>query len=312
MLKFFVYDTLPEILNQLNAIFVQEEPDGIRYVWDGLNFVLPNSSHRLLGSFLQNRYFPRGYLPEECDYFIVPIEINIKELAAIQDDKNAEYYRFQEHFGRLIDEILQRLQYYDALPSQHVFFLTGDSSDVVPILHNSVVFRYACRLNTHYHGLPYIVNADLSAHTKTIDEVEFDVYYGGTADYSWLTAAASRNNIRLSNVNIVNSKFVLCPKTVNLSSPFIYEAMAFGRIPIIVSDYLKLPIQHVVPYADFSIRISEDELVLLDQYLDRFKITHKITEASKIAQGYWYTYFAYGSMLNFLEKSLTEHSGWFS
>jgi Exostosin family len=63
-----------------------------------------------------------------------------------------------------------------------------------------------------------------------------------------------------------DSAFVLCPRGLAPASFRLYEAMYFGRVPVILSDELALA--EGVPWEQFTIRVSEDEVASLPRLLE--------------------------------------------
>lgn len=72
----------------------------------------------------------------------------------------------------------------------------------------------------------------------------------------WYTHTADQQRSYVDN--LLDCRFVLCPRGVSPGSYRIYEAMALGRVPVIVSDEWTAP-----PGPDwgaFSLRVSEDRI----------------------------------------------------
>ena len=63
------------------------------------------------------------------------------------------------------------------------------------------------------------------------------------------------------------SKFVLCPRGLGTSSNRLYEVMQLGRVPVILSDDWDEP--GGIPWATFSIRVSESRVAQLRAILER-------------------------------------------
>ncbi|CAE7508056.1 unnamed protein product [Symbiodinium sp. CCMP2456] len=65
-----------------------------------------------------------------------------------------------------------------------------------------------------------------------------------------------------------NSKFCLCPKGASSYTSRLFEALFAGCIPVILSDHLRLPFDHVVNWSEFSIHWPMEEADLsLYRYL---------------------------------------------
>lgn len=53
---------------------------------------------------------------------------------------------------------------------------------------------------------------------------------------------------------------VLCPRGAAENSVRFFETLARGRIPVLISDHAVLPMESVIPYQDFVIRVMEDDI----------------------------------------------------
>lgn len=60
--------------------------------------------------------------------------------------------------------------------------------------------------------------------------------------------------------NIAESDFVLTPKGDGNFSVRFYEALSLGRIPVLVDTDMCLPLEHIVPYESFVIRVPYTEI----------------------------------------------------
>lgn len=69
--------------------------------------------------------------------------------------------------------------------------------------------------------------------------------------------------------SILNSKFVLCPRGLGLGSIRLFETMALGRVPVIISDRYVLP--QGPDWSTCSIRIREHDIQLLPDILSRIE-----------------------------------------
>lgn len=74
-----------------------------------------------------------------------------------------------------------------------------------------------------------------------------------------------------------DSKFLLCPRGVGVSSVRLFEAMAMGRCPVILSDDWVAP--EGIPWSEFSIRVREKNYRRLPAILEEKEI-----EAEKLGQ----------------------------
>jgi hypothetical protein len=84
-----------------------------------------------------------------------------------------------------------------------------------------------------------------------------------------------------------NSKFSLCPRGVGTNSYRLYESMAVGRAPVILSDDWVPPPE--IHWQDFSLRIAERDYKLIPQILEREE--HRAEELGQSARRAWEDFF---------------------
>jgi hypothetical protein len=84
-----------------------------------------------------------------------------------------------------------------------------------------------------------------------------------------------------------DSKFSLCPRGAGTNTFRLYESMAMGRAPVILSDDWVAPRE--VPWEEFSIRISERDYKSIFRILEQQE--HRAEELGRRARRYWEHYF---------------------
>lgn len=99
---------------------------------------------------------------------------------------------------------------------------------------------------------------------------------------------------------VANSKFVLCPRGVGTSSYRLFETMAAGRVPVIISDEWVEPIGP--DWSEFSVRIPEDQVAQIPRILDQLE-SRWVTMATK-ARCAFAEYFGKHSQFNSLGDCL--------
>lgn len=116
----------------------------------------------------------------------------------------------------------------------------------------------------------------------------------------------STDELLLYAEEIINSKFVLCPRGICPASIRLFETMRMGRVPIILSDEWVAP--EGLAWQDFSIRLSETRIHELPEIIkayepDSFKMGNLAREA-------WENWFSpdviYVRMLNYIESIFLE------
>ena len=93
--------------------------------------------------------------------------------------------------------------------------------------------------------------------------------------------------------------FALCPRGYGVTSFRLYEAMAFGCIPVYISDEFWEPFN--LPFTEYGIKITEDQIKDIPEILkgiDIPKIQAKV-------RGYYESYFVYSNCANSIIKTLT-------
>lgn len=65
---------------------------------------------------------------------------------------------------------------------------------------------------------------------------------------------------------IERSKFILCPRGFGVSSIRTFEAMSFGRVPVVISDHWQPP--PGIPWEDFCVRVREDNVARIPALLN--------------------------------------------
>ena len=100
------------------------------------------------------------------------------------------------------------------------------------------------------------------------------------------------------------SKFVLCPRGFGLSSVRFFETLAFGRIPVLISDDTKLPLEEKIDYDKFIIRVEENDLESIESRIIDFKKNNDLMEVSKISRETWEKWFFPEKIEDFIVNSL--------
>lgn len=180
-----------------------------------------------------------------------------------------------------------------------MFYPIKPWGDVPSIENSSYDVSFQGTLNTH------LIRQNIPSAIENCKKIGLSTYYKDTLDYFYNFAITER--IQYSSEfseSILNSKFVLCPRGGGLSSHRLYEVLAAGRIPIIYSDRLVLPLEDSISWDSFSIRVPECDILDTHKYIDEFLAKNDIIQASKLAIWTWKKYFSGGkSLKHFLDKS---------
>lgn len=121
-----------------------------------------------------------------------------------------------------------------------------------------------------------------------------------TKTTKWFTHTEDEKRDYLSE--ILDSKFVLCPRGLSPSSHRLFEVMALGRCPVIISDAWVPPAG--IEWEHFSIRVAESEIPSLPEYLSRYESNWR--DMGSIARRVWETHFSKPNRLIFAVKAIRD------
>lgn len=91
-----------------------------------------------------------------------------------------------------------------------------------------------------------------------------------------------------------NSRLSLCPLSIWNVFPYrYYEAMSAGRVPVLICDGAQFPWPNKIPYHEFSLFISNDQVAQTGTIIQKFLAEHsdeQLIAMGKKARNYWNTY----------------------
>lgn len=244
---------------------------------------------------------------EPYDYYIVPI---IFRTAQLEQDPSYE----------TLNKYIESLQYFKDNPEKHVFILQSDYNPLKMLSdHGAKIFcDSSCKSDTNIYPLPFFINSlDKVKNIEQLEEkrvfdAEFDISFHGCVSSDRLGIRKNMlQKIKLINkykifleekeryfwsyqftseellyektkyiTNIVNSRFILCPRGTGHTSSRFFEAIWFGRIPILISDDVQLPLESVIPWESLIIRVSEADMDI-ENKVDNFLNTCDLEGVSK-------------------------------
>lgn len=91
--------------------------------------------------------------------------------------------------------------------------------------------------------------------------------------------------------NLNDSQFILCPRGAGLNSIRFFEALRMGRIPVLIADDTKLPLEWLVNYDNFVVRVPEADILEARTYVARWLERHDLVAASQQAYQLSVNYF---------------------
>lgn len=173
-------------------------------------------------------------------------------------------------------DIFAALPHYNQYKAKHIFFVEGDAVAVS----DSIVF---CPETTMHLAMPYNITLDPQHSYNPVDLAKTTLLITPPTDKT-----------------LADCSYVYCDRSLE----HFYNAMAFGRIPVLAYDNIRLPLESKIPYDEFVIRIKEKDRGRVMGHLGRFNLI----SASKKARHWWTTYFSDGAFRRFLDDSLAERA----
>ncbi len=205
--------------------------------------------------------------------------------------------------------------------SEHVFLQFGDMCHTFKSLDRGHVLKVSSSRKDSSICVPYAVNETFKdLQFMAIEKAPYTVSFVGSCEthpklrYAVLKViegfgrnfgighdTSNRENPKISpecivqnnyNYSIDNSKFVVCPRGEGLGSVRFYETLCAGRIPIILADEGKLPLEDFLPYGSFTVKVPEDSVEHIPRYIEEFIDKHCIIEAATLAKLNYQQYFS--------------------
>lgn len=237
--------------------------------------------------------------PDEADLFFVPINLyayqerneNPKEvlrylkylgkkknhiIVSVADFPNRSrknYYwansLYSELYNWLDDFILLALESTDDLiPDQDIGIIPYNTLERNPYFNtNSRIYLYSFLGASNYYPLPALPGSHIRNKLKYLPHSE-DVYIG-TKLSDELRSRLYKNYPALNDYELMsrNSVFTLCPAGYGRWTHRFFQSIAWGSIPVLLSDNYIKPFKNLIPYDDFSVTIEERHIGELDKIL---------------------------------------------
>lgn len=197
---------------------------------------------------------------------------------------------------------------------KHIFFQEGDYEEVLPILSKGMVLKPSVQQGSDGIAIPYKVHKQPYSN---INKAKYDLSFQGSCSTNIVRSNIEKafHNTKVSTFfkdtgcyfyekkendiddgkkqyhNLIkDSKFVLCPKGGGANSERFFEALSHGRIPILLADNAKLPLEEIVNYDEFIIRIPECRINETEKYIGRFLSTKNLQQISLYAKSVFDSY----------------------
>ena len=78
------------------------------------------------------------------------------------------------------------------------------------------------------------------------------------------------NNQELYLEDLKNSKIILCPRGTGPSTIRLWEALASGCVPLVVSNEYSFPLENIINWKEICIIVNEEHTPVLNHYLKKF------------------------------------------
>ncbi len=307
-------DSICNILDSLKmaAASIKRESQIIRiYICrNGDDFSLPEHLCWPITSFIPSeaealRYFQIVTNPAEAEYIFFPYYLTpmIQQMGVSAT-------------SALIRSILP-----DFVRNEHKYLFFNYEDISTPLGFNSIIFQIS--LNKTVHDInaipyPYPVDDPLDGSLPDFEELLYQtsfVGYSGSHPVRQLLVDAlskradlqmyiettplfhghfnedERRSRQESYCNIMRQSLtVLCPRGAAENSVRFFETMAFGRIPVLLADNAVLPLESLIRYDEFIIRVPESDAVKVGDYILAWLATrssNQIKEACLKARTAW-------------------------
>lgn len=284
-----------------------------------------------IGSVADPIFFP-PVTPDTADYFIVPIIIESNEL---QPRTRALNPAPEE----AVRDLLACLPYFNRQTSpNHILFFYDDQFSPPRCVEGCSLFLVSCHRATKwqacpYHS-PYLLSGAVPLGYPSISEARLLFAFQGQGSVALRrqlaakVSSSSQPNYFVINqryfelyspeersrlgrewlVAVANSQFILCPRGEGLSSIRLFDAMALGRVPVVMGDDAKLPLADLIDYDSLAVRVPESNLEQLEEAIIDFKSAFDLAEVSLRLRAIAKRYFSSWGLRDFIEAALASDS----
>lgn len=277
--------------------------------------------------FKRTDLFEKAVNPIDADFIIFPIAID-----GILESSTPE---------KSLLTFLNSLPYYPQFEEKHIFFSFHDYSEAIDS--SSIFFRASVKRSVATattFALPYVVFDE----GTTLDSIEYHSSFVGSTSTNVLrkklpeiltkaeklkffinTVDTFHENLssseekeqrkKLFTDTIHKSLTVCCPKGNGVQSKRFFEVLSMGRIPILISDDVLLPMEEKIDYSKAILRLSEESVFQLENFLAPFFIVNKsqdIIDRFQYARFIWIEYLQpskWGELIEYtLQKCLQKQA----
>jgi hypothetical protein len=230
------------------------------------------------------------------------------------------------------------LQFFKDFSDKHIFLLQSDFNPLEILSeHNIKIFCDSCpKQSDSIYPLPFFVqHAPDDLVQKPITDAEYDISFQGCVSTSqtirtnmvdkikkypsykiylettsqYFYCLFRDENIKSEKTryynNIINSKFVLCPRGTGSTSSRFFETIWFGRVPVLIADDTKLPLESIIHWDDLIVRVSEKDMNIHEK-IQQFLSSKNIEEVSVKLKSIALKYFDRALLHKLIKSSLLE------
>lgn len=194
--------------------------------------------------------------------------------------------------------------------------ITSESGDISihHIIGNDIVSQYAedfTRIQYHINFMGSLLTHPVRLHMgQSLQQAsDLAIFFKPQTTSYWFLSPEERCLLRSEYISsILDSWLILCPRGTGSSSVRMYEAMALGRIPVVISDEYIFPLKNEINYTDFCLIMPEKEVENLPQLAAIWlkKNRSQLSKKCSMARSVWEQYF---SNFSYVRSKLLENMG---
>ncbi len=275
----------------------------------------------------------------QADYVLVPIAVSCLDVADWQ-----VYQRLSDGgclvahaaIEDALDAAVAGLPGFRQCPERYLFLQLGDLISVFEPFAGSVVLKVSPhRATPRCIGLPYYLEdfdkPPIRAAARTarpIAECTRDVGFRGDSSYTTVrralpaaVAALVRRGYHCSFTQLGyhdkqeadhkpylalldETRFILCPRGMAVNSRRFYETLAFGRIPILLADDARLPLDWIIDWDACLVRVPEARAEHVADHIESFLARTTLAKASAHARKIYDDYLTLNQVGRLIRLSL--------
>lgn len=193
---------------------------------------------------------------------------------------------------------------------------------------NSIVFTPHSTIEDSYYAIPHY-SANVVEHPSNYEERKYlmsfigsfmthptrmllhkilsqrtDCLIENTGDWHFYKNDNEKNNFsNFYNSTMNNTKIALCPRGTGPSTIRMWECMAAGCVPLVISDRLEMPLKNIVEWEDVIIRVPEKDISKIMDYIpDERRLKEMSLATCDVYEKYFCNSQIHQSVIRILEK----------